>query len=396
MSCLSTSRRFTHALATSRRARSLLLRLAALVAWQCAALLVVPQAHAGDLPTGIYSLTPPGKPAHAAILTHPNVAGVVLRGQWQEVAPSEGVYDWSYFDTELARMTNADKAVLLRITAGGRNTPSWVLEAGAQTFSFLDTNPYSTTYGETLTIPVFWDPIFLEKKKAFIAAMGGHFAAPRVFLKRKRPPLTAIGQRLAANGMITLVSTACANATTSDWHVPHSEADIAQWLALGYTSEKVIQACKETIDATMTAFPHQHILMAIGRTSKHLDPNPDYVARAVIEYAKARYPDRFIVQKNSLAATTPDPTVTTKLGNWQLVLENRPLVGGQMLWFVTDDDTCHMNGQITPCDPATVLRQAVTIGGHYGMQYQEIYQEDILNSNLADVIGEAASMLSQE
>lgn len=67
-----------------------------------------------------------------------------------------------------------------------------------------------------------------------------------------------------------------------------------------------------------------------------------------------------------------------------------------MLWFVTGDGTCHMNGQVTPCDPATVLQQAVTIGGHYGMQYQEIYQEDILNSNLADVIGEAASMLSQE
>jgi hypothetical protein len=55
-----------------------------------------------------------------------------------------------------------------------------------------------------------------------------------------------------------------------------------------------------------------------------------------------------------------------------------------------------MNGQVAPCDPATVLQQAVTIGGHYGMQYQEIYQEDILNSNLDDLIGEAASMLSQE
>lgn len=341
----------------------------------------------------MFSLTPPAKPVPAAILTHPDVAGVSLRGQWQEVEPSEGMYDWSYFDTELERAVKAGKAVLLRITTGGRNTPPWVFDAGVQTFSFVDTNPYSTTYGETLTIPVFWDPIFLEKKKAFVAAMGRHFAAPRVFLQRKRTPLTAIGQRLAANGAIVLVAASCANATTSDWNVPHTEADVANWLALGYTSEALIQACQDIIDATMTAFPHQHILMAIGRTSNKLDPDPDYVARAVIDYAKARYPDRFIVQKNTLAATTPDPMVTTELGNWQLVLENRPLVAGQMLWFVTDDETCRMNGQVTPCDPAPVLQQAVTIGGHYGMQYQEIYQADILNPALAGVIRDAAALL---
>jgi hypothetical protein len=396
MSCISTSRRFMRALATSWRACSLPLHLAALVMLNCAALLAISQAHAAELPTGVYSLTPPGKPVHASILNHPDVAGVVLRGRWQEVEPSEGVYDWSYFDTELARVADAGKAVLLRISAGGRNTPPWVLEAGVQTFSFVDTYPYSTTYGETLTIPVFWDSLFLGKKKAFIAAMGRHFAARRLFLERKRPPLTAIGRRLAANSTITLVATACANATTSDWHVPNSEADITQWLALGYTAERLIQACQETIDATVTAFPHQHILMAIGRTSKHLDPDPDHVARAVIQYANTRYPNHLIVQKNSLSATTPDPTVTTKLGNWQLLLENRPLVGGQMLWFVTDDHTCHMNGQVTPCDPSTVLQQAVTVGGHYGMRYQEIYQDDLLNPALADVTGEAAGMLSRE
>jgi hypothetical protein len=330
------------------------------------------------------------------MLTHPDVAGIVLRGQWQDVEPTEGGYDWSFFDTELARTVNTGKAVLLRITTGGRNTPSWVFEAGVQTFSFVDTVPYSRPYGETLTMPVFWDPIFLEKKKAFIAVIGRRFTAPRVFLKRKMPLLTAIGRRFAANGTIALVAASCANSTTNDWYMPHSGPDIANWLALGYTSEKLIEACKDIIDATMAAFPHQHILMGIGRTSKQLDPDPDYVARVIIEYAKMRYPDRFIVQKNALAATTPDPTVTTKLGNWKLVFESRPLAAGQMLWFVTDDDTCRMNGQITPCDPVEVLHQAVTIGGHYEMQYQEIYQQDILNPALAGVIREAASLLGRE
>jgi hypothetical protein len=70
------------------------------------------------------------------------------------------------------------------------------------------------------------------------------------------------------------------------------------------------------------------------------------------------------------------------------------MVAGQMLWYVTDDPTCRMNGKITPCNPLQVLRQAVTIGAHYEMLYQEIYQQDILNPALAGAISDAARLLA--
>jgi len=325
------------------------------------------------IPAGVFSLTPFGKPIAAAILINPLIAGVSINWNWAAVEQSVGMYNWSYFDTEIARAAHAGKKSLLRISAGGQNSPQWVFDAGVQTFSFINTISYQPTYGQTVTIPVFWDPIFLDKKKRFIAAKGQHFAN---------------------NANIVLVSISCANATTDDWQMPSTKTDVQNWRAIGYTSDKLINACKETIDATMAAFPNKVIALPVGRNGNMLDPDPDYVARAVVEYANRTYPGRFITQKHSLSADVPDPEIFPTLGAWQIIYDNQPAVAGQMLWFVTNDPTCRMNGKVKPCDPATVLLDAVVIGARYGMRYQEIYQPDILNPALADVINFAAIMMT--
>src|SRR4029453_12256082 len=171
-------------------------------------------------------------------------------------------------------------------------------DAGVQTFSFINTISYQPTYGQTVTFPVFWDPIFLDKKKRFTAAMGQHFAN---------------------NANIVLVSISCANATTDDWQMPSTKTDVQNWRAIGYTSDKLINACKETIDATMAAFPNKVIALPVGRNGNMLDPDPDYVARAVVEYANRTYPGRFITQKHSLSADVPDPEIFPTLGAWQII-----------------------------------------------------------------------------
>ena len=338
-------------------------------------LLFVPNAHANEHPSGVYSLTPAGKPVNAAILTNPNVSGVSIREQWQDVEQSEGIYDWSYFDQQIPRIAKVGKDILLRIPSGGDNTPQWVFDAGVQTFSFVDTNRYHETYNQTVTIPVFWNQIFLQKKKKLIKAMGAHFAA---------------------NPDIVLVSTACANATSDDWNVPSTTIDVQNWKAIGYTSDKLINACKEIIDTTMAAFPGQFVLLAVGRNGQNLDPNPDYVARQVVKYGQTMYPGRLIVQKNSLSANTPDPSILPTLGAWQIIFDNQPDVAGQMLWYATDDPKCRLNGGAKPCDPVLVLHEVVRLGAQYGMRYEEIYQKDILNPDLAAVISYAAKVLAPD
>jgi len=213
----------------------------------------------------------------------------------------------------------------------------------------------------------------LEKKKNFIAAMGQHFAT---------------------NSHIVLVSVACANSISDDWYMPSSKTDVKNWLAIGYTSDKLVNACNELINATMAAFPNQVVFLSINGSSNHLDPDPDYVSRKVVEYANTVYPGRFIVQKNSLSADTPDPSLMSVLGNWKIIFDNRPDVAGEMLWYVTNDSSCKMNSGVKPCDPIAVLQEAVRTGVEYGMSYQEIYQQDILNPALAGVISYAADVLA--
>lgn len=353
---------------------------ARLFPWLCSALtalggalLLISNAHAAEIPHGVFSLTPPNKAVNSSILTNPSVAGVSVRGQWQGVEQAEGLYNWSYFDGQITRVRSAHKKVLLRIAAGGKNTPQWVFDAGVQTFSFVDMNRYHDTYGQTVTIPVFWDPIFLTKKKNFIAAMGRHFAA---------------------NPHIVLVTVSCANANTDDWYVPSQKIDVQNWKAIGYTSDKLVNACKKIIDASMAAFPNQIMTLAVNRSTNQLDPDPDYVARNAVNYANAKYPGRFIVQKNSLSPSIPDPSLISVLGGWKIIMDNQPDVAGQMLWYVTNDSSCRMNSGVKPCDPVTVLQEAVSLGAEYGMSYQEIYQQDILNPALAGVISYAADVLA--
>ena len=47
-----------------------------------------------------------------------------------------------------------------------------------------------------------------------------------------------------------------------------------------------------------------------------------------------------------------------------------------MLWNVSGDNTYRMNGGV-PGNKQTILLKAITIGAHYGMQYQEIYLVDL-------------------
>jgi Beta-galactosidase len=336
-------------------------------------LISVAEATVPPIPKGIVSMPaaqPGGFPDQ--ILNDSRIVGLDLGDQWPDIEATEGVYDFSSIDSELAKAEAHGKKVVLGITSGGVNVPDWLLaDPDVQTFSFIDNNPYHSTYGQELTIPVFWDPIFLAKKIALIQAAGAHYAA---------------------HSSIVVVACAFANATTIDWNVPTSPEDIAHWLAAGYTTELMVNAGETIIDATMAAFPNQNVNMSIGRVTGNLDPTPDYLAETVVNYATTTY-GRFITQKDSLSVNTPDPAIDTSLMNWQVLLDQSPNVAGQMLWNVSGDNTYRMNGGV-PGNPQAILLRAITIGAHYGMQYQEIYKADLENPAMSSVIDAANTLLT--
>ena len=314
---------------------------------------VVSAAESPGIPRGVFSLGRVNEPADASVLTNPLVDGISIRQAWRELEKSPGAFSWSFLDSEVSRAARAGKAVLLRVLSEGPSTPRWALD-GVQTFRYEDRNRY---HGEhSGVIAVYWDKTYLARKKAMIQAVGAHFSA---------------------DPAVRVVAAICASSHSGDWAVPHSRFDIANWYAIGYSPERMIDVCKQIIDVTMQAFPQQCVTLAVGRNGR-LDPDPNYVARAVVQYCRSHYPGRFIAQKNSLAATTPLPG-SSDLKHFELLGESGPDVAGQMLWYSYGDPTCRNNGGRAPCDPEATLRRAVDVGLAYRMKYVEIYEQDVLH-----------------
>jgi len=131
----------------------------------------------------------------------------------------------------------------------------------------------------------------------------------------------------------------------------------------------------------MAAFPNQYVTLAVGGNGHagatgNLDPDASYVARNAVLNARASWPGRLIVQKNSLGTTIPAAPGTGTL--WQLLWDSHPNVAGQMLYWCYGDTKYRVNGGVA-IDPSIALENSVDIGVAYGMQYIEIYHTDILS-----------------
>jgi hypothetical protein len=322
-----------------------------------------PPPPAPPLPRGVFSLVKAGRAIDPSTLTNANVDGISLRQTWADLEPSEGIYSWSYFDTQIARARAAGKQVSIRVGTGADSIPLWVMNAvraaGGNTFTFTDSAGQHT-------IPVFWDPALLAKKKAMIAALGA---------------------RYTNNPTVKVFSTSCANASSDDWAVPHNNivdpgyaiSEILRWFNDGYTSQKMIDAGKAVIDASMIAFPNQLVSLPINSNGNALDyPNDDnYVARTIITNARSDWgSSRLIVAKNSFSAITPlAPPPST---SWGILSSSRPATAGQALWFSFGDQTYRNNGG-TACAPSTSLQNLVNAGVAYGVSYIELYEVDVIN-----------------
>ena len=308
----------------------------------------------------------------SASLSNPEIAGILLTKDWADMEPEEGKYNWTSLDFGIQKIINSGKSVSLNIMAGGARTPDWV-KAGSQLFSFIDTNKFHPTYGQVLEMPVYWDPVFLQKKKNFINALSNH-----------------IRQKFGA-GAVKGVMVSFVASINNDMHVPHDSSDISNWKAAGYTTERMLEAGKETISAWAGAFPRASLKLPIAPTHKDLDGNSTNMAESIVNWAYSEYPDRFFAQVNGFSAQTPradDPAVRNAVPgtmNYFLkLLLNRPQMGLQMLASASlgASDGCRQNGYISPCLPYDVLLESVARALSYGPSFIEYWSQDADNPEL--------------
>src|SRR5205814_8371120 len=188
--------------------------------------------------------------------------------------------------------------------------------------------------------------------------------------------ITALGARYSSNPAVKIVGVSFANASSEDWGVPHLSSEVTAWFAAGYTTARMLDAGRQIINATMAAFPNQSATLAVGGSGPRLDPDPSYVARTAVLNARALWPGRLIVQKNTLETFIPDAPGTGTL--WQLLWDSRPDIGGQMAYWCYGDLTYRVNNGV-PIDPSLALTNSVNKGLAYQMKYIEIYRKDVVN-----------------
>jgi len=325
-------------------------------------------------PVGVYSLGQPNGAASAKVLSNTNVDGISIRVGWDNLEIADGIYNWSFLDSEIGKAAAVGKKAIIRVIDGGTHMPSWVMTGVTTTYTFQTSNPWQPA--GTFAIPVFWDAYYTTKKKAMIAA---------------------VGARYNSNPTVTAFVVGVANAYNADWYVPHrtiidppfTNSEVARWLAAGYTTQKLENSATGFIDAAMAAFPNKTVAFSINPNGT-LDANPITACSAVASAERAKWGNRLLVSDNGLAATTPNAPPPTANNEWNVWYNNRPYTCAQMLWYVYGDNHYRMNGGVAG-DPATILTKAINIGVGYQNRYQEIYQIDVIN--LPGVITYAHSVI---
>ncbi len=156
---------------------------------------------------------------------------------------------------------------------------------------------------------------------------------------------------------------------------------IAEWFDLGYSTDMLVEAGRQIIDATMIAFPTQYVSLAINGDGPDLDKEQCDVLRATcaaataIANANASWPGRLIVQIDSLSTCNPIAPGPDDSA-WNLLWNSQPNVAAQMVDNVYQEGTFRANCSYPGVDTA-ILTSCIYRGATYGVNYIEIYETDV-------------------
>jgi hypothetical protein len=317
---------------------------------------------------GLFVLGTTDKPISKSLAATSSVAGLAVRTAWSTNEPSDGVYDWTFLDAQIQEAKSAGKKISIYVAV---DTPAWLTSAGVQSITFTSHN------GNTHTIPVPWDQVFLGRFTDFIAAFGARY--------HDEPTVAYVR--------------GATEAVTNGWGLTWTTDDGTTLADHGYASSAtLLDAMKRVVDAMMTAFPATPEWLEVGIVD---DPTPfgiptnSYFGEQIAAYSFTTYPDRSGVWREDLSACTANPPTR---GDWTVIAAHPGRNGAQMVWNVEDGPpTFRMDGcmKASPNDAPTVLNDAIQNGVGFGMHYFEIYASDWDNPDpgVATVLSAAAASL---
>ena len=229
----------------------------------------------------------------AAIRGNPHLSGVSIHAGWNEIETEAGKPDFTSIDKTIAVLQRLKMKYELALKPGV-NTPTYVFRQGAQSLQTSITNPHRANFGQTVMVPVPWDPKYQENFSRLIARLG---------------------ERYSSDPLCVGVVLTCANFMSKEMHLPKTPEDRAKWSAMGDYGTKLLDVYKKYTDEWAKAFPKQQMSLHLSQV---LDLPPTFFER-IIDYGLSKYPEQFTIQNCQLTGRRED---TGKL-SYDLVLKYR-------------------------------------------------------------------------
>ena len=276
-----------------------------------------------------------------AFAAHPELDGLAFRTSWKILEPLPGAHDWSTLDAALQAVRARGKKLTLHVGVASRGLPGWLAPMGSATYT------YRAPGGELVTEPVPWDPVFLSRYEALVAALAAHIRA-----RGDGELLHAVSDGAPVAEMSLA---GCRDARLAD--------------GMPYGRSQYLDAWKRTVDAHAGSFPATRLLVS-APVAVICMPDND---------GKAFYTE---VMNHALAASANAMVFAADLnaaGSARLAQVDAPLraragVAFQMIWSSTGDTQDRMQGP---------LEAAVCQGLGSGGRYFEIYKADLSSTDAA-------------
>jgi hypothetical protein len=312
-------------------------------------------------------------PFPSEVFTDPSVSGVGLFVQWSNLEPEPNTFNWSILDCVFQQADEHNKFVSLAISPGF-TTPSWVLQLpGVETQSFMFS--YSDN-APARPLPLPWNQPYLDSWFACLKEVAARYGTNPEF-------------RLIQVGGPTSVSTEMSlpDRTSGDTALPASThgSDIAEWMHLGYTPTRYVDAWKQAFAQYHQLFPNQYLGLAlypglpIGDKGQS-EPSQSNATRLEVIAVGLQYKQVFVLEEEGMKgvpAPPSDPAYNAVMANCGNIVTG---IGNAKSATVSPGDQG---------PPDLALRHVVAAG----VRFWEVYTQDVLNPSMQSTMATASAEL---
>lgn len=351
----------------------------------------------GALPTtGLYVVTPLNRPVPESVLKNPDITGIAVRVGWKELQPTAQEPLFTLIDEQLAAARRHQKKVSLSIEAG-IETPEWVYALGARPFSVVLDEKAGERACQKATLPVPWDPVYLDSFRQLIVAASRRYNRSHVLAHVK---VTGIG----GSGPTLAVPHGAPRKVLGPTRACETQDEVALWLDIGYSRARIESTWRDLINLFAQSFSAHRLSVVVdtegfppigeaGQLLPALTYDPELVPE-LLKWTLLDREKRVMVQSNKLSDSSDYP--------FPIQISAKVTVGYQFLHSVTRDartGTERAAGAGAAAGAASGDRvvasfdETVRRGVLSRAQYLEISMEDATDRRLASSLAGARVLL---